>query len=271
MVGWPSEVQHREIGDPRHRGQHRLDLVGGLFAESQIVAEQLDRVLAFDAGGGLFDVVLDVLREIEFDAGEFGLQRGARVVGQILLVTSRRARLSNGFSGTKNSALKKPVASVPSSGRPCCETTVIDLRDSSRSLAHPVDVAVRPPRARSTAARWRGSTDCLPRACGRNSRPSAGTISAARPNSSTGAGQRHDAVGQREVAAPARRRRRRPRTSRVSAFPDDLRQQQRTQRRRDREGGDQAAGDGIGIGLRHRAEDVAFDAGQREQRHEARR
>ncbi len=30
-----------------------------------------------------------------------------------------------GFNGTKNSALKKPVASVPSSGRPCCETTVI--------------------------------------------------------------------------------------------------------------------------------------------------
>ena len=33
-------------------------------------------------------------------------------------------QVSNGFSGTKNSALKKPVASVPSSGRPCCETTV---------------------------------------------------------------------------------------------------------------------------------------------------
>ena len=32
--------------------------------------------------------------------------------------------LSKGFSGTKNSALKKPVESVPSSGRPCCEITV---------------------------------------------------------------------------------------------------------------------------------------------------
>ena len=29
-----------------------------------------------------------------------------------------------GLRGTKNSALKKPVASVPSSGRPCWETTV---------------------------------------------------------------------------------------------------------------------------------------------------
>ncbi len=32
-------------------------------------------------------------------------------------------QVSKGFKGTKNSALKKPVASVPSSGRPCCETT----------------------------------------------------------------------------------------------------------------------------------------------------
>ncbi len=33
-------------------------------------------------------------------------------------------QLSKGFRGTKNSALKKPVASVPSSGRPCWEITV---------------------------------------------------------------------------------------------------------------------------------------------------
>jgi hypothetical protein len=39
--------------------------------------------------------------------------------------------VSNGLSGTKNSALKKPVASVPSSGRPFCEMTVTT---SARSL-----------------------------------------------------------------------------------------------------------------------------------------
>ena len=30
-----------------------------------------------------------------------------------------------GLSGTKNSALKKPVGSVPSSGRPCSEATMV--------------------------------------------------------------------------------------------------------------------------------------------------
>ncbi|MCY1171704.1 hypothetical protein D9M73_118250 [compost metagenome] len=47
-------------------------------------------------------------------------------------------------------------------------------------------------------------------------------------------------------------------------------QQHRRQHRRDREGRDQAAGNGIGIGLCHRPEDMALDARQREQRQEAR-
>ncbi len=32
---------------------------------------------------------------------------------------SRVGHSSNGFNGTKNSALKNPAASLPSSGRPC--------------------------------------------------------------------------------------------------------------------------------------------------------
>src|SRR5262245_23480576 len=49
-----------------------------------------------------------------------------------------------------------------------------------------------------------------------------------------------------------------------------LRQQHGAKRRRDREGGDQTAGQGVGVGLRHRPEDVAFDSAQGEQRNEAR-
>ena len=51
-----------------------FDLVGGVGQRLQIVAEQLDRVLAFDAGDRLGDVVLQILREVELDAGELGLQ-----------------------------------------------------------------------------------------------------------------------------------------------------------------------------------------------------
>ena len=48
------------------------------------------------------------------------------------------------------------------------------------------------------------------------------------------------------------------------------RQNDRTQRRRHRKGRKQAAGQRIGVGPRHRSEDVAFDAAQREQRQKRR-
>ena len=54
----------------------------------------------------------------------------------------------------------------------------------------------------------------------------------------------------------------------VSVFLDVLRQQQRGQHRRDREGREQRAGERIAIGSRHRSEDLALDALHREQRHE---
>ena len=48
-----------------------------------------------------------------------------------------------------------------------------------------------------------------------------------------------------------------------------LRQDQRAQRRRHRERRNQTAGQRIGIGLRHRAEDMSLDSAQGKQRNEA--
>ena len=47
-----------EVGYAGHRSDHCLDLVGSVGQRLQIVAEQLDRVLAFDARYRLGDVVL---------------------------------------------------------------------------------------------------------------------------------------------------------------------------------------------------------------------
>ena len=63
-------IEHRQIGDAGHLGHHRLYLRGRVFQGLQIVAEQLDGILAFDAGRGLFDIVFDVLGKIEIHAGE---------------------------------------------------------------------------------------------------------------------------------------------------------------------------------------------------------
>ena len=156
--------EHRQIGDALHGGQHRLDLVGGVGERLQIVAVQLDRVLALHAGYRFRDVVLQILREVEFDAGKFVLQfcqQFARSVRPCRWVPGHSLA---GFSGAKNSALKNPAASVPSSGRPCCDTTASTSREAADQLAHLVDIAVALLAARWSAAAWRESTDCPPRA-----------------------------------------------------------------------------------------------------------
>jgi hypothetical protein len=69
IVGWPSERSTARSVMPGTVAITRRS-VGGLLQRLQVVAVDLDRILALDAGGGLLDVVLDVLREIEIDAGK---------------------------------------------------------------------------------------------------------------------------------------------------------------------------------------------------------
>src|SRR5262249_8320963 len=53
--------EDREIGHAAYFAHRGFDFVRGLRQDDDVVADQLDRVLAFDAGYGLLDVVLDVL------------------------------------------------------------------------------------------------------------------------------------------------------------------------------------------------------------------
>ena len=78
--------EHRQIDDARHGGEHRLDLVRRLGQRGEIVAEQLDRILALHAGHCFGDVVLQILREVEFNAGEFRLQLRQQFGGKRILV-----------------------------------------------------------------------------------------------------------------------------------------------------------------------------------------
>ena len=71
---------------------------------------------------------------------------------------------SIGFKGAPISRLKKPVTSVPSSGRPSCEITRLDLGnrgDHARASGAP---SWPRSRARPSAAASPGSRDTLPRA-----------------------------------------------------------------------------------------------------------
>ena len=97
-----------------------LDLVGQLLELVQVGAEDLDRVVALDAGERLHDVVADVLREVPVDAGHLSRSSLVHRLGELFLgpaafapeqgAASRAARPSLGhsfcgFSGTKISTL----------------------------------------------------------------------------------------------------------------------------------------------------------------------
>ena len=121
--GLAERGEYRQVGDALHGRQHRLDLVGGVGQRLQVVAVQLDRVLALHARDGFGNVVLQVLREVELDAGKLVLQLRQQFARSVRPCHGCPAIALTGFSGAKNSALNRPAASVPSSGRPCCDTT----------------------------------------------------------------------------------------------------------------------------------------------------
>ena len=86
--------EHRKIGDAAHGREHRFDLVGRVGKRLQIVAEQLDRVLALHARDRLGHVVLQVLGEVELDAGKIGFELGQDFRRQLVLVKTRAPLLA---------------------------------------------------------------------------------------------------------------------------------------------------------------------------------
>ena len=62
------DVKQADVFDSGHRFQDVRDPLAELLERVQIRADDLDRVGALDAGEGFFDVVADVLREVEVDA-----------------------------------------------------------------------------------------------------------------------------------------------------------------------------------------------------------
>ena len=67
-----------------------LILLAVSVSATQIIAVKLDRVFAFHAGDRFGNIVLQVLREIEFHAGKFILQLGQQLRSQYLLVMGVR-------------------------------------------------------------------------------------------------------------------------------------------------------------------------------------
>src|SRR5229473_3230811 len=63
-----------------------------------------------------------------------------------------------GFNGAKNSALNKHAASVPSSGRPCCDTTASTLGSNSSPNRRPQTMVITTSPAAAAITRFRLAT-----------------------------------------------------------------------------------------------------------------
>src|SRR5262245_1251683 len=77
--------EDRKIGHTAYFAHRGFDLVGGFRQHDDVVADQLDRVLAFDPGYCFLDVVLDVLREVEVDAWQLRLQSFIALLDALVL------------------------------------------------------------------------------------------------------------------------------------------------------------------------------------------
>ena len=92
----------------------------------QVVAIDLDGKLAFDAAHRFLHVVGDGLREVPSAPGIFAQLRDPWPrSGRPCSRWNTGRQCSLGFRSMKYSVLKKPVVSVPSSGRPTWRTTCI--------------------------------------------------------------------------------------------------------------------------------------------------
>ena len=259
--------EHRQIGDAAHRAQHRFDLVGGLGERHQIVAIELDRVLALHAGHRLGDVVLQILREAELDAGEPFLQAGQDFRGQLVLVLGVLP-LADRLERRKEFRVEQPGGIGAVIGTAMLRHHRLHFVEVADQLAHLVDVAIA--FLQRDGRRQRGANPQIAFfQLGQEFQPE-------QPHQHHGQKPKADRSAQHDLAMAERPMQRRrvdlvqPAHHQRFGFLDMGRQDDGAQRRRHRKRGEQAASQRIGIGARHRPKNVALDAGQREQRQKRR-
>ena len=174
---------------------------------------------------------------------------------------------SNGFNGANSSTLENGEASLPLSGRPCCDTTV--MTSGCRSRISRILPVASVPASSDIVGGIAARIQKLPSSsAGRNSLPS-------RDSGADAQRQERDARRSTAIFGVGERPAQHRRVGRAQRAHDDglglldlLGQHQRRQHRRHREGRQQRAGQRIAIGARHRPENLAFDALHGEQRHE---
>ena len=88
-IGLAEHTENPKVSHARNVAHDFLDLICEVFELRQIGSNDLDRVCAFDPRQAFLDVVLDVLRKVHVDAGEFPRELFLEVFDQIVFGAAR--------------------------------------------------------------------------------------------------------------------------------------------------------------------------------------
>ena len=267
QIGLTEQIETGGIGDAADLGEFGFHRFGQPLQFDQVLAEDLDRVLAFDAGDGFLNIVLDVLREIEVDADEFAVEPLAHLLDHLLLVQSGRPLVErlqrNEELGEKRTVGIGAFIAAPLLGEYGLNWGIAG--DHGADFGHRLHPGLK------RYGRWHHRTD--PKIAlfqlGQEFGAEPQRETEAKHQKHCGSGRRaamiKDGAHQNGLVELA------DLTDHEGFdFLDMRRQQDRGQHRRHGEGCDYGAEQCISIGTRHRAEDLTFHALHREQRQEGR-
>ena len=123
-VGWPSEFSTARSSTPGTVLMTALILAAVFSSVARSLPNSLTEFSAFTPDAASATLSSIYWEKLNSTPGNWASSAAVTCCVSFSLSTPL-GQVSNGLSGTKNSALKKLVASVPSSGRPFWEMTVI--------------------------------------------------------------------------------------------------------------------------------------------------
>ena len=254
-------TEYRQIGDARYGLHNCFDLVRGLCQRLKVAAEKLDRVLALDPGNRLLNIVLNVLREIEFDAGKLFDQRGRDFTRQCIFIDAR-SPIPLGLQRYEEFGIEKSCRIRPVVRTSMLRYDRLDFREILDHLADLVDVSVALFK-RNGGWHRRSNPKIAFFEMGQEFEPQRATGKNRERKEQRRTTQCYNSVSQCEfengrVEPPQ------PPHDECLSLPDVGRQQHGAQGRRNSEGSKQSACQSVSISLRHWTEDVPFDPTQGE-------
>src|SRR5215467_4519375 len=141
-VGWPSEFNTARSTIPGTRAHDFFDLAGSLLECPEIIAKQLDRVLALYTGCRLFDIIFDILRKVELHPGELGIQCRVDLLRQLFLVDVLRPTVER-FEWHEEFGIEEASSVGSVVGTSVLRNDGDCFREPLDHSPHPVDITIR--------------------------------------------------------------------------------------------------------------------------------